>query len=354
MSHPYPSRQISRRSLLGAAALAGLAAFAADSAVCGTAHADQAQTSADDTPVRIAAMKGPTAMGMVKLMDDVDSGTVDAPYAFDILASTDELAPLIAKGDVDIACVPANLASVLWNNTDGAVTVLAVNTLGVLYLATAGEPVESMADLAGATIYASGKGATPEYTLAYLLKANGLDPDVDVTIEWKSEHAECVSALVQDPQAWALLPQPFATTAMTKNDAIQCVFDLTAEWDAVQEKLPEEERSALLTGVTVARTAFLDEHTEAVDLFLGRYEESVDWVNANVEEAGDLVGAYNIVTAEVAKKALPACNIVYIDGEEMKQDLAGYLKVLFDQNPKAVGGALPDDDFYYLGAPTQR
>ena len=208
--------------------------------------------------------------------------------------------------------------------------------------------------MAGATSYASGKGATPEYTLAYLLKANGLDPDVDVTIEWKSEHAECVSALVQDPQAWALLPQPFATTAMTKNDAIQCVFDLTAEWDAVQEKLPEEERSALLTGVTVARTAFLDEHTEAVDLFLGRYEESVDWVNANVEEAGDLVGAYNIVTAEVAKKALPACNIVYIDGEEMKQDLAGYLKVLFDQNPKAVGGALPDDDFYYLGAPTQR
>ena len=345
MSYPRSTTTLSRRSFVGGAALLGLglAAWRTPLALANDA-------SAADVPVRIAAMKGPTAMGMVKLMDDVDSGTLNAPYTFDILASTDEIAPLIAKGEVDIACVPANLAAVLWNNTDGAVTTLAINTLGVLYLATAGEPVESMADLAGRTIYASGKGATPEYALIYLLEANGINPDTDVTIEWKSEHAECVAALVQDPTAWALLPQPFATTAQVKNPDIACVFDLTAEWDAVQESLPEEDRSALLTGVTVARTAFLDEHPEAVDLFLERYEESVTWVNEHVDEAAELVGAYDIVVAEVAKKALPACSIVYIDGTEMQQDLAGYLGVLFDQNPKAVGGTLPGDAFYYLPA----
>lgn len=342
MSHIHSARTLSRRSFVGAAALLGLglAAWRTSAAL--------ASENADEVPVRIAAMKGPTAMGMVKLMDDVDTGALDAPYSFDILASTDEIAPLIAKGDIDIACVPANLASVLWNNTDGAVTALAINTLGVLYLATAGEPVATLADLAGCTIYASGKGATPEYALTYLLEANGIDPNADVTIEWKSEHAECVAALVQDPTAWALLPQPFATTAQLKNPDITCVFDLTEEWDAVQEQLPEEERSALLTGVTVTRTAFLDEHPEAVDLFLERYEESVAWVNEHVDDAAELIGAYDIVAAEVAKKALPACSIVYIDGAEMQQDLGGYLGVLFEQNPKAVGGELPADAFYYV------
>lgn len=344
MPHTPNPFVLNRRSLLGGAVVLGLGLALGRTPFAGASAAD---TSADDVPLRIAAMKGPTAMGMVKLMDDVDTGTLDAPYTFDILASTDEIAPLLAKGDIDIASVPANLASVLWNNTDGAVTVLAINTLGVLYLATAGEPLESMADLAGCTIYASGKGATPEYALIYLLEANGIDPDTDVTIEWKSEHAECVAALVQDPTAWALLPQPFATTAQVKNPNIACVFDLTEEWDAVQEQMPEEERSALLTGVTVVRTAFLEEHPEAVDLFLKRYEESVNWVNEHVDEAAELIGAYDIVVAEVAKKALPACSIVYIDGEKMKQDLSGYLGVLFEQNPKAVGGALPEDAFYY-------
>lgn len=313
-------------------------------------HPALAENATEETPVRVIALKGPTAMGLVRLMDQVGTNKLDVPYTFEIAASPDEAVPMIAKADVDVAFVPANLASVLYGNTNGGVQAIAINTLGVLYLCTAGQPMDSITDLAGATIYASGKGSTPEYALDYILRTNGLDPEVDVTVEWKSEHAECVAALAQDATAWALLPQPFVTTAQTKNPDIATVFDLTQEWDKLQENLPEEERSSLITGVTVVRTAFAEEHPEAVDLFIERCKESVDWVNANTDEAAELVGDYDIVAAGVAKKALPACSIVCIDGKNMQRRLSGYLGILFDQNPKAVGEKLPDDGFYYLPA----
>lgn len=351
MPHRTPAlpAALDRRSLLRAGAACLGLATAAQLLGCGIAFAADEEQPADEIPVRVVALKGPTAMGLVELMDQVDSGALDAPYSFEIVASPDEVAPLVAKADVDVAFVPANLASVLYNNTDGAVRAIAINTLGVLYLCTTGEAVENIADLAGTTIYASGKGATPEYALDYILRANGLDPESDVTIEWKSEHAECVAALAQDANAWALLPQPFVTTAQAKNPDIAVVFDLTQEWDKLQEDLPEEERSSLITGVTITRTAFIEEHAGAVDLFIERCKESADWVNANVEEAAQLVGTYDIVPAEVAQKAIPACSIVCVSGEQMQRDLAGYLGVLFEQNPKAVGGKLPGDEFYYVG-----
>ena len=309
---------------------------------------EEAAEEADAEPVdvNVTALKGPTAMGMVKFMDDADQGNITSEnYQFSIAASADEVTPKLVQGETDIAAVPANLASVLYNNTEGQVEVLAINTLGVLYVVESGDTIQTAADLKGKTIYASGKGSTPEYALRYILSGNGIDPDADVTIEWKSEHSECVAALASTPDAIAMLPQPFVTTAQTKNPSIRTALDLTQEWDKLQEG--QEEKSSLLTGVVVARTDFVEEHPQAVEDFMENYEASVAFVNENTEEAAKLVGQYDIVAEEVAKTALPQCNIVFIEGSEMQEKLSGYLEVLKEQNPQAVGGEVPGDDFYY-------
>lgn len=307
---------------------------------CGTA--EQARTAAEPVTVNVAALKGPTAMGMVDFMDKADSGALaDNSYHFEIAAAVDEVTPKLVQGQVDIAAVPANLASVLYNNTEGKVEVLAVNTLGVIYIVESGDTVSEIGDLKGKTIYASGKGATPEYALNYILTQNGIDPEKDVAIEWKSEHAECLSALMAEENAIAMLPQPFVTTAQTKSDKIRVALDLTQEWD----KLGVD--SSLLTGVVVARKEFVESNPAAVGAFMEHYEASVKFVNENVEDAAALIGKYDIVPEAVAVKAVPDCNIVFITGDEMKQKLSGYLAVLLEQNPKAVGGKLPGDDFYY-------
>ena len=301
--------------------------------------ASEAVTS-DSTPVRVAALKGPTAMGLVQLMDESGAGTVDGnDYSFSIVASPTEMTPMIVRGEVDIAALPANLASVLYNNTDGGVKVLAVNTLGVLYIVQHGDDVSSVQDLAGKTIYASGKGSTPEYALSYILEEAGLADSV--TVEWKSEHAECVAAIVNDNDAVALLPQPFVTTAMMQDPSIRVALDLNDAWAEVS---PD---SALITGVIVARTAFVEANGEAVDSFLTQYRESTDYANSDVAGAAALVGKYDIVPEAVALKALPECNIVCITGDEMEADLSSYLSVLYEANPASVGGALPAEDFYY-------
>ena len=310
----------------------------------------QSQTetaSGEETAVNVMALKGPTAMGMVQLMDNAEAGPVNGnSYTFTIAASADEVTPKLVQGEADIAAVPANLASVLYNNTEGQVQVLAINTLGVLYIVENGDSVQTVSDLAGKTIYASGKGSTPEYALNYILSENGIDPEADVTIEWKSEHSECVAALASDEDGIAMLPQPFVTTAQTQNENLRIALDLTEEWDALQADA--ETPSALLTGVVVVRTAFAEEHPEAVNAFLDSYRESVDYVNANVTDAAALIEKYDIVTAAVAEKALPYCNITFIEGSEMQEKLSGYLNVLYEQNPTSVGGALPADDFYYI------
>lgn len=297
---------------------------------------------AESVTVHVTALKGPTAMGMVDFMDKSEKGEIeDNDYQFEIVASVDEVTPKLVQGKTDIAAVPANLASVLYNNANAEVQVLAINTLGVIYIVESGDTISKVSDLKGRTIYASGKGATPEYALNYILTQNGIDPEKEVTIEWKSEHAECLSALMADENAIAMLPQPFVTTAQTKSDKIRVALDLTEEWD----KLGLD--SALLTGVVVARKEFVEQNPAAVQAFLEHYKTSVDNINQNIKDAAALIEKYDIVPAAVAEKAIPNCNIVFITGAEMKQKLSGYLKVLSEQNPKAVGGALPADDFYY-------
>ena len=310
------------------------------------AQDDQQTEQEEFTPANysIAALKGPTAMGLVKLMKDSESGeTTGNEYTFTLAGSADEVTPALLKGELDMACVPANLAAVLYNKTEGEIEVLAVNTLGVLYIVENGESVHSMADLKGKTIVAAGKGSTPEYALRYLLSENGIDPDNDVTIDWKSEHSECVAALASGQATIALLPQPFVTVAQTKIEGLRMALDLTAEWDAL------DNGSGLITGVIVARRDVVEANPGAVDSFLQNYAASVEWVNGNTAEAATLVGEYGIVDAAVAEKALPYCNIVCLTGGEMKDKLSGYLKVLSEAEPSSVGGTLPGDDFYYGG-----
>lgn len=289
----------------------------------------------------VAALKGPTAMGMVKMMND-DAG---ANWNFSIAAAADEIAPKLIQGELDIAAVPANLAATLYNKTQGKVQVLAINTLGVLYIIENGETVQSVADLKGRTIYSAGQGATPEYALNYILKENGIDPVNDVNIIFSKEHTECLNAVLNDENAVALLPQPFVTTAMSKAPGVRIALDLNQLWADVQEG--KENQSALLTGVVVARTEFVENNPEAVNAFMDAYAASVLFANENVDETAALIGAYEIVPEAVAKAALPYCCIVMIEGEEMAEKLSGYLQVLFDQNPASVGGAMPNEDFYF-------
>lgn len=312
----------------------------ASSALCASLLLGGSLSACAEGPSSVGSLKGPTSMGLVQFMNE-EEASADPRFSFTMVTAADELTALFTGGDVDFALLPANVASVLYNKTNGNVQVIDINTLGVLYLVTADASISGVGDLKGKTIYTTGKGQTPEYVLSYLLTANGMTAE-DVTIEFKSEATEVVSVLAQDPTAIGVLPQPFATVACQQNETLQMVSDLTAEWD-------KTDKGSLVTGVTVVKKAFAQANPEIVEDFLEAHEDSAEFVNGNTEEAAELVASYGIVEkAAIAAKALPKCNITYLDEEEMKTALSGYLQVLFDQNPESVGGTLPGDDFYYM------
>ena len=288
--------------------------------------------------IRVGALTGPTAMGMVELLEN------DA-YAPSIFGSADELTPLILKGEIDLAAVPANLAATLYNKTEGGVTALAVNVLGVLYICAYQMPeIASLEDLRGQTLYATGKGATPEYFLRYVLTRNGLDPDRDLTIEWKSEPGEVVALLNAHQSGIAMLPQPYVTAAAAQlGEGFRSALSVSEEWERL------EDGTRCTTAVVIGRTEYIRQHPAEVEAFLEQLSASVTWVNENPAQAAALCQELGIAKAAVAEKAIPQCNLVCITGSDMKQALSGCLGVIFDQNPKAVGGAMPGDDFYYGG-----
>ena len=305
----------------------------------------QQQQTEEPVTLNVMAMSGPTGMGMVKLMEDAEAGELGDLYNIAIAGAADEINGKLITGEVDIAALPCNVASVLYNKTKGDVEVAAINTLGVLYILEKGDTIHSVADLAGKTIVSTGKANTPEYVLNYLLSANGLDPQKDVTVEYKTEAAEIASAFQQGQAEIAMVPQPVATTILAKNADVRTALDVTEEWTKAQG----EDAHQLVTGVIVVRKAVAEEHPEAVQQFLTDYQASIDYINNNVEDGAALVEKFGIVpSAAIAQKAIPQCNIVYMDGQEMKDNVQAYLKVLFDANPASVGGAMPNDDFYYL------
>ncbi len=289
----------------------------------------------DDTEIRIAALKGPTGMGMVKLADKQNYPN----YTVSIEASPDALNPRIISGEVDVAAVPVNLASVLYNKLDGDISVLAVSTLGVLYVVEAGSEVNSVADLAGKTVYATGQGATPEYILNYLLDKNGVAGSVEVN--YVGEHAALATMLADGSAEIGMLPEPNVTSTLAGNDNLRIALDLTEEWNKVCS-------TELVQGVVIARKSFVNEHPEAIEQFLREYEKSSAFVNENIDEAAKLIVDAGILgNVEIAKKAIPNCNISFSKGEAMHKAVEGMLTVLFEANPKSIGGKLPDKDFYY-------
>jgi NitT/TauT family transport system substrate-binding protein len=306
-----------------------------------TKTADTSTTDKKD--IKVAALKGPTAMGMVKIMDDAQQGKAANNYEFTIAGAADEITAGIISGDYDMAAIPCNLASVLYNKSRGGLKVAGINTLGVLYVVETGNEINNVADLKGKTIYSTGKGTTPEYTLNYLLSSSGIDPAKDVNIEYKSEATEVAAILSQADNAIAVLPQPYVTTVMMNNKKVRIALDITKEWNKVSSN-----KSTIVTGVIVVNSKFLETNKEAVDTFLSEYDSSVQFVNNNTEEAAALIEKFDILKAAAAQKALPYCNITSIQGEEMKEKISAYLQTLFDQNPDTVGGAMPDDGFYYI------
>ncbi len=322
--------------------LAVLAVLAMSVVGCG----DSAENKKDveETTVRVGSMKGPTTLGLLSLMDKQEQGETTGNYEFTMVTAADELLPMVIKGELDIALVPANVAAVLYQKTEGQVAVIDINTLGVLYMVSGDSSIANVTDLKGRTVYLTGKGTTPDFVLKYLLSENGIAED-EVTLEYKSEATEVAVLLAENPDAIGLLPQPFVTVACSQNEALSIVLDTTAEW----KKIQGEEGSSLVTGVTVVRKAFLEEHEAAVENFMAEHKDSAAFAKENVEQVAALAVEAGIIAKEpIAVKAIPHCNIVYLDGAEMKQALSGYLEVLYGQSPESVGGKLPGDDFYYV------
>ena len=306
---------------------------------CGSGKAEEKVT------VKVGALKGATTLGLLPLEDKAANGEAGENYEFSMMTAADELLPMMIKGELDIALLPSNVASILYQKTNGGVTVIDINTLGVLYMVSGDSSITGVEDLAGKTIYLTGKGTTPDYVLHYILSGNGMDADSDCTLEYKSEATEVAALLAENPDAIGLLPQPFVTAACAQNDALSVILDMNAEW----EKLQGEDGSRLVTGVTVVRNEFLQEHENAVATFMEEHQASAQSMNSDVENGAKLAVASEIIAKEpIALKAIPKCNITYIDGADMKQALSGYLEVLYEQNPESIGGALPGDDFYYI------
>lgn len=331
--------------LLALTMVFALCACGAKPAPAATATATDTATPApseEPTTIRVGAMSGPTAMGMVKLMADSTAKTTENTYEFTLDSGATTFVSALANGEIDIAAVPSNVAANIYNTKGGIVQVMAVNTLGVLYIVERGNTVKSLADLKGKTVYATGQGAVPEYALRYLLKQNGLDPDKDVTIQWCADTTEALSYISKDASAIAMLPQPFVTVAMSKVDGLRVALSLNDEWQKLNNG------SELVTGVVVVRTEFAKKYPQQTAKFLEEYKASVEYTSTNPADAAKLIADNKIVpAAPIAEKALPGCNITFISGADMKTALSGFLKILSDLNPQAIGGKLPDDAFYY-------
>ncbi len=295
----------------------------------------------EDAVARVGALSGPTSMGLVSLMEN------NPDMYFQVETAADALTASIINEDLDIALVPANVAAILYNRTEGGVSVIDINTLSVLYIVSADTSIQSIGDLAGRTIYLTGMGTTPDYALQYLLSANGLSTE-DVTLEYRSEATEVASILAEDPSAIGLLPQPFVTVACNQNESLQIVLDLGAEWEAAQED--SDMPCSLVTGVTIVRNEFLEEHSDVVVRFMEEHEKSAAFTNENPAEAAQMIVDLGIVAnAQVAEQAIPYCGITYLDDQDMMLALAGYLQVLYEMNPESVGGDVPSTEFYALG-----
>ena len=301
----------------------------------------------DETVVRLMALQGPTGMGLASLLHNEKEGSGNKiRYEAELVTSAEisNIAAAITKGECDIAAVPINLASTLYNKTGGKVQVLAANTKGVLYFLENGDTVKSVQDLKGKTLYATGQGSTPEFVLRYVLKQNSIDPDTDVNIVFVADHTELATMLASDVYAIGMLPEPNVTAVLKANPSFRVALNMTGEWNKATGG-----ESELIQGVFVARTAFVEEHPQLVKAFLTDYDNSQNLVNEFKDQGAKFIVEAGILANEaVAQEAISGCNIVCMTGYEMKESVSSCLKVLFEAAPASVGGALPNDDFYFV------
>ena len=290
---------------------------------------------------KVMVMSGPTGVGAAKLL--ADNETTDTPIiaSAEVVADNEAVKNALVSGEVDIAAIATNMASTLYNKTGGNIQVLAINTLGVLYILEKGDSVQNMTDLQGKTLYATGQGANPEYILNYLLTSNGVD-SAEVDIQWMTAQ-EVTAKMTTEEAAICMLPVPAATTVMMKDQGVREAISLSEEWDKLGN-------GSLAQGCIVARKDYAQQNPQAVADFLAAYEASINYMNDenNREEAAKLVARYEITAnAQVAAKAIPSCNLVCIGGQQMKDILVSFFQVMHQANPASIGGALPEDDFYY-------
>lgn len=298
--------------------------------------AEETTLPAEKAVINIGLLKGPTGMGAAQLLENDKNGTANAEYNLTLAGAPDVLQGALINGSLDMAALPTNVAAVLHGKTEGKVQILAVNTLGVIYLMTNNENIKTVNDLKGKTILSAGQGTTTEYVLNYILSENGL---TDVTVEYAAEHAEVITKAVSGGYEVVLLPEPFVTQMKAKDAGFNTAIDLTKEWNALGGK-------ELTMGCIAVRKEFAENNPAAVKAFLKDYEASVNAVNADPAAAGTIIESFDIAKAAVASKAIPNCNIVFMTGDEMISNVSDYLNVLFTSNPKAVGGTVPAADFY--------
>jgi NitT/TauT family transport system substrate-binding protein len=304
--------------------------------------APEEETIEEKINVSVAGLNGPTSIGMIKLFEDYTNPTKNIEINYTNASAPDQLVGKLIQGELDFAAVPTNLASIIYNKTDGAYQLTNVNTLNVIYILTNGVEINSIKDLEGKTVHVSGKGATPDYMMKYLLAENGLVVDEDVVLDFSLDHASLAQALSAGDVEIAVLPQPFVTTVRMNNPDVDVAVDLLDEWEAVAGD------ALFAMGGLIVRTEFAKENPEIVEAFLGMYGESVAYVNKNPEAASVLVEKHGILPkAKIAELAIPLSNIVYMDAYENKEAINEYFQILYNFNKASIGGELPDDAFYY-------
>lgn len=290
--------------------------------------------------ISVACMTGPTGVGMAKLMADSEAKLTANNYTFTVAGDATGINEKFVKGEINIASVPTNVAATLYNKTNGKVRILAVNTYGVLSILAKDSGIDSIDDLKGKTVYSTGKGQNPEFIFKYILEKNGINPETDLTINYVSG-TDLVAKLVSGEADIALAPEPAATTVLVKNKELNRVLSINDEWSKVSD-------TTLMMGCVIALDSYIAENEAAVEKFLEEYKASIEFAKTDVDNAAKHCATYKITASEaIAKKAIPTCNLCYVTGKEMKTNVNGYLNVLFTADKKAVGGAMPADDFYY-------
>lgn len=290
--------------------------------------------------MNVATLKGPSGMSMATLMEQNELGETDIDYNFNIFGSPDEIVGKISTGEIDLAAVPSNLGATLNVKTDGNIKMIAVNSLGSLYILENGDSIKNLADLKGKTILSSGQGSTPEYILNHLLNQVGLKDKV--TVEYVGEHTEVASKFVAGEADIIMVPEPFVTQILAKSTTTKVALNLTDVWKTTtQSELP-------MTAI-IARADYVEENKKAVDIFRSEAGMAVDELNSNPTESAKLIEKFGIMPANIAEKALPNCNIVFITGSQIIEPMQAYFEILFNSNPKSVGGVMPTKDFYYVG-----